>query len=41
MAATMPPMASIFLDVIPSATFDFIGESFDKVGAAERIDQCL
>src|SRR6267143_657251 len=27
-----------FLDVIPSATLDFIGESFDKVGAAERID---
>ena len=37
MAATMPPMASIFANVIAGAALDFVGERFDEIRAAERI----
>jgi len=38
MAATMPPMASMRSMYSPSAALDFVGERFDEVGAAERVD---
>ena len=37
MAATMPPSASIFANVIERAALDFVGQRFHEIGAAERV----
>ena len=37
MAATMPPSASILLDVVASAALDFVGQRLDEIRSAERV----